>query len=323
MAGKMWVRRPLKKVSEGQGRVGNKMFEDFWNIPTAIVNRVAQMAQQGGLEQTDAGKLKIKTIPSAFNTPWYFIKHGMNRDCLLWHDTYFDNFDIIPSQCMNCWKTVIVTDPDPKKQTVLDLFKLRDLMIGWQLPSKCGVDIRDYTPQRYDAFIYGDSLEQGQEYQRFAQKRLEESGLFKNPKAILKRACTEFEQRHPDSTKWTLSNDQIRTEEFLEYLFDRTGGYQYLQWDVAAAQTFQFWIDRAHGIGDTTWRDALIYCGYEDPGESLWVPPVCYHNKTSEELLEMMGGDLVSKLEAMDLDQLSKKLQQSIDTTSEEPPERG
>jgi len=276
----------LKKVKAGSGRVGTLMYNDFWNEMPSIIALVNKLVSNKGIEPTAGNKMRVRVLPGGIAAPWFFVKHGLNRDCLLWHDVYFDNLGFIHSACMSCWKTVIYTNKDPQKQTVLDLFKLRDLMIKLQLPSKCGCDVRNYTKARYDGFIYGDTLEQGQLYHGIAKEAVMKE--FPDAEVILKRACTEYEKKFPKSNEWQCTSHQLDLEDKLNNIFAPTDASQYVTTDLAQARVFSLWIEYAYQIGDPTWRDALMYEGYEDPGPSLYSEAVTYHDKTPEELRDMM-----------------------------------
>lgn len=278
-------RKKVPKPRRGPHKA-NLIYDDFWNMEDNINMVLNQMLSKNALERTETGKLALRTQPSAFNSPWYYVKHGLNRDCILWHDLYFDHFEIIPSNCMSCWKVVIYSHADPAQQKVSDLFRMRDMLIAEGLPSKCGMDVRRYTPHRYDGFVYGDSLTQGQEHYRIIKEATDK--LFPDGRVILKRACTEFEHKHPDSSTWMLSEIQMEMEHRFDSIFDRTPVPASGQDDFQQAQTLKTWIEYAHGIGDTSWREAMIREGYEDPGEHLFPPARTYHELSPEELNDLL-----------------------------------
>jgi len=273
---------PVPKAKDGKKRIGNLLYADWWNQPEAVYQKITRMLNAGMLVTGPQGKLTVKLSPDVLHQPWYFIKSGINRQCVLWHDIYFDEFKFIPRHCLEkCWKTVISVD------TVLELFKLRDILIKLQLPSKCGIDVRTYSYNVYDGFIYGDTLGQGQRYYEIIRDALKHT----IPKAriILKRGCTEFEQEFPDSKKWGLSEENMLLEHFLDAILEPPpivdGGIG-MQGGFATCEVFQIWIKYAHGIRDRTWRDAMRYEGY-DPPKHLYPPPNTYHNMSEEDLSKL------------------------------------
>jgi hypothetical protein len=159
------------------------------------------------------------------------------------------------------------------------LFKVRDLIASLDMPSKCGVDVRPYTPCRYPGFIYGDSLEEGRVYQRVFSRRFLK--LFPKGKVILKRSCTEFEHRFGDSRLWDEKYGDAwdAIEDYLDYMievadeFQPTGVLEHMD-----ADTFRFWIEYAYGIGDKSWKAALRNQGYKAPS-NLFFEPITYHEE--------------------------------------------
>lgn len=279
-------RKRLDKLG-ARATIGSVLFNDFWNSDDKLANMVQTLITKGALKLGKRGKLVVTTLPGSLETPWYFIKRGMFRDCLLWHQIYFNHFDFVPTGCQNCWKCMIVTHTDPAQQTVYDLFRLRDLLVSLNMPSKCGTDIRDYTPHRYAGFLYAESFRRGLQYHEIVQQALLENN-FPNSKVILKRGCTEMELRYPDSSTWNHTPATYDLQCKLDSLIDNTETPDYGQDDLVIQSVFKKWILRAHGIGDPTWHDALVYEGYDEPGKRLFIPPVTYHDKTDEELQSML-----------------------------------
>jgi hypothetical protein len=279
--------RKLLEKTGARATIGSILFNDFWNGDDRLANVIQNLISKGTLKLDERGKLVVTIVPGNLQTPWYFIKRGMFRDCLLWHQIYFEYFNFVPTGCQNCWKCMIVTHTDPSKQTVLDLFKLRDMLVSLNMPSKCGMDIRDFTPHRYAGFVYAESFRQGLQYYQLIKAALADNKL-RNAKVVLKRGCTEMELRFPDSSKWEHTQYTFDLQQKLDALIGATETPEGPQDDLTVQTVFRKWILRAHGIGDPTWRDALMYEGYEDPGERLFIPPVTYHDKTEEELQQML-----------------------------------
>lgn len=185
MSGSIQMRRILDKVGEGT-RPGHLTFNDFYNRPESISATLVTLVAQKTLTIGSKGKMKINVGPIASISPWYQTKTYTNRVCTQYHEVYFRYFHFIPRFCRNCWKTVFSTHYDPSRQTVYDLFRMRDFIETLGLPGKVGCDIRPYTPTRYVGFVYADSLEDGKKYHElFTPRFLTE---FPDGKVILKRA---------------------------------------------------------------------------------------------------------------------------------------
>jgi hypothetical protein len=276
MRTKIYRRSLIQKLGVGTDP-GNLLFNDFYNIPDKFRDRLSDMISKGALSPGHKGKLKIN-LKAHTLTPWWTPMVESNRDCTKLHEVFFEFFSIIPRKCRECWKTVVLTDKDPERQYVSDLFKLRDILRSTGFPCKCGVDIRQTTPNRYSGFVYGDSLAQARVYHSTLTELVK--GKFKNPKLIVKRGCTEFEEVFRDSSKWDEHTDEFNAiEDYLDYIIETHDVPAMLGYLMAnQAETFKFWIDYAHGIGDSTWKEALKSQGYEPP-EVLFFKPKTYHEE--------------------------------------------
>jgi hypothetical protein len=278
---------------------GNLLYRDWWNDDEKLVELLTDLSQKQTIERVAGGRVKLRMQATNFQTPWFFIQHALNRQCALWHDIYFKHFDLIYSCCMNCWKTVITLgyDGDPSKGRIVDLFKLRDLMLKLRLPSKCGIDVRTYTYARYNGFVYGDSPEQGLEYYNIVKDAIDHSDLKRRAKVILKRACTEFEQKYPNSHTWILTPEQVKFEEKLDSIFAPVPDVEIgAQIGLSQNHVFRIWLDYAYQICDPTWKDALEYEGYTVPPEGIYPKPVEYHEMTAEEIYQKLEDGINQRL---------------------------
>jgi hypothetical protein len=277
MSGSIERRRIIEKLGEGTVP-GHLLFNDFYNRRGDMSAKLARLTEIGTLVVGPKGKLMPAIKFETSTSPWFHVKMPTNRFCMLWHDVYFRHFGFVPRGCRKCWKLVITTHEDPEKQRVSDLFRLRDFLISMNMPSKCGCDVRQYTPSRYDGFIYSDSLTEGRLYYDMVLPKLK--AAFPNATLILKRACTEFEHRFPGSDKWDEQDGWNALEDYLDYIIDTHNQYEFSGLMAHAdADTFRFWIEYAHGIGDSSWREALELCGYTTP-DDLFFKPVTYHEET-------------------------------------------
>jgi hypothetical protein len=275
-------RNVFDKIGEGSNP-GHLLFNDFYNRPERISKTLSNLVAKGALVAGDKGKLKINIRPLAETSPWYHIRRSTNRQCGLWHDIYFEQFGFVHSGCLKCWKTVIVPEMPISAQRVTDLFRLKGLLNELGMPSKCGTDVRMYTPHKYVGFIYGDSLEEGREYHNIISKQL--SNHFPKGHAILKLGCTEFEHRFGPTDKW---NELIPQWKFLENYLDYLIEPQSEQYNISLlehtdADTFRFWIEYAYGTGDPSWKQALEAQGYDVASDDLFFKPKTYHEIEEKE----------------------------------------
>jgi hypothetical protein len=193
------------------------------------------------------GKLSPAMLAGAFNLPWVFINHDARKKfCWFWNQVCTRVFDIIPSNCrFNCWKTVL------KPNNVKELFECYEILKVLDLPSKIGMDLRDYTHGAWAGFVYGDSLDDGR-----AQYKIIREAMPEDVSVILKRGCTEME-RLADSNTWgEMKEEDAKLEEKLldRFTFNERHFFQ-SKWQVEEIK--QNWIKRAIQIGDPTVKETV------------------------------------------------------------------
>jgi hypothetical protein len=226
----------------------------LWQNPLAdgeeeITTKVEQVLQGSNLAVRPIdGKIAAQLKSITTETPWIHFNHTTARHCGIWNRIYCRQFQLIPYFCrFHCWKTVV------KPRTVKELFSLHDLMQGLNYPSKCGIDVRDYTPGPYAAFVYGDSLKEGQMYCAQMQKYVSEN-ISPDIPVFLKRGCTEMEVMKP-SDQW---DPYTPEEEMLERKLNDI----FVKEETDAKQAYWLrnrimrrWIRHAMSIGDETWKE--------------------------------------------------------------------
>ena len=281
MAGSIQQRKSLVKDRTIFPTHGQSI-DDFMLQDDPVLNKIMNLADKRAIEITPSNKYRLVLKPFALSQNWCYIKQATWIDCTLWHDIIFDELGFLPIPCMDCWKVVITTDPNPEKQTVLDLFKLRNYLNSTGLASKCGVDVRVYTPVRYAGFVYNRGFEEGLENWALVNDTIRDE--LPNAHVILKRSCTEYEHRFGRSDRWDLvSHCQKDRQQYILDMFEPTPEID----TERVRQTLQgyvlrFWIEYAHGIGDLTWKSALDYAGYDTAFEG-GIFPSCL---TYEHLIE-------------------------------------
>jgi hypothetical protein len=236
------------------------MSSNLWNNPIMegeeeLTNKIEQILASSGAGlyvRPGDGRIAFRFEGMTSQTPWIHISHGTRRECGLWNHIYTKQFKIIPKGCRNgCWKTVI------KPPNVVGLFQLEGLMQALGLPSKCGIDIRNYTPGAYAGFVYGDSIADGREYYQRFKAALEEMGAGDWP-IILKRACTEQEMIIP-SDQWDtyMTPEKRLIEKKLDDIFAHDQGDGGGQSDWIKNVIRRRWLRHALAIGDQTWRELM------------------------------------------------------------------
>jgi len=241
-----------------------------------ILNRTTeQLLVSGRFVAGRDGKLTPGRQQGAFNSPWIFANYGgRNKFCGWWNEFYCGKFKVIPSHCrFACWKTVI------KPRNLSELFEVYAVLRMLDLPSKCGMDLRDYTYGPWAGFIYGDTLAIGRSYYARVRKLIPDEISI-----ILKRGCTEMERMIP-SDKWDDLNDHTEKEMILNdrFSFDESQSmFRQAEWTKARVK--ERWIRHGIKIGDPTAREvAERETGDPDIWNKLVVHSVTYHKEEKDE----------------------------------------
>lgn len=228
------------------------MSKALWENPIAdgeeeITNTIENLLQGGNMYvRPEDGRIAAKGKEQPLGTPWIHIQHGVGRHCGLWNQIYCQHFNLIPYYCRyHCWKTVI------KPRTVEELFNLEGHLHSMNLPAKCGIDVRNYTPWPYAGFIYGDSLEEGRQYCSKIQQVINQ--FERDWKVILKRGCTEMELMRPSDQWDPMTEEEKRYEQKLDHIFVKEESYG-KQDDWLKNSIRRRWLRHAMSIGDETWR---------------------------------------------------------------------
>jgi hypothetical protein len=200
------------------------------------------------------GKIRYKHECLAdWDSPWLHVKHHPEAHCGLWHRVMFDYFKFVPSGCMTCWKVVI------RPRYIEDLFKLLEMQLEMDVPSKCGTELRPNVFGAYGGYFYQRSMEEGQERYEQVMKKYKEYGIKlligrdgKEVKPLLKRACTEFEMELGPSDKWIQTKEQMALEKIIsKHVHVVSLG----QPNVNKPHVVKEWIEQAYSLGDpTVWQ---------------------------------------------------------------------
>lgn len=217
-----------------------------------LVPAVCREIEKGSLRFEEDGKIhQVQKSGFEPESPWLFVGDHAGRHCRKWMLIYFNLYGIISRNCFNCWKVVV------RPKSLEDLVKLRKLQKKLNLSGKCGVEQREENRYKgwYEGFWYC-SLDGGLEGARRYHKGLElevknELGFQNN--VILKRACTEMENRVGPSDKWAYPKVQDAVEDALDELFVIDHAVT-KQPELLKLHIIRRWIEYAWSVGDETVR---------------------------------------------------------------------
>jgi len=221
----------------------------YMDLPDVdIIEPILPLLQKGTYKFTDGGRLTAETRMVS-ETPWVHVRQDPQKNCGLWHHVWFNYYGFIPSYCQNCWKVVV------RPKTLTELFKVHEVLKDMDLPSKCGIEKRYSVPALYGAYLYNNSLEQGKECLEKVQKAITEK-IGSHVRIILKRACTEFEEKFQYSETWEVTDEQLALEARLERLF-ADGGKISEQPEELKIHVMANWVKFAYAQGDPTANEYL------------------------------------------------------------------
>jgi hypothetical protein len=245
-----------------------QMLKDF-----DVVTWLAPLWKKGWKWRAGDHKLQVETgmIP---HIPWIFNSPG--QDCFVWSSVLFDivggdpqhdDIQFIPEYCRNCYKVVV------RPKTIKQLFALEKLQSNLGFQSKCGIEVRGYTPALYGGYFYCQGIEEGRErYKQVRDAVDSDHELGKDVEIYLKRSCTEMERKYGDSDKWDEITDKQRA---IEKLVVDSIAYDPCIQDQPPhflRYIHRRWIEWAFQNGDETY---LEFTG----GVPIEKPPVTYHEE--------------------------------------------
>jgi len=203
------------------------------------------------------------------NTPWNHTRPDPRLKCTLDHSILFNEYGIISTRCLNCWKVVVTP------RTFSELLTLEKLQIQMDCASKCGVEVRDYVPKFYGGYFYNVGPEAG--LNRYKQVRESISDIISpDVSVILKRGCTEYE--YAKGTQWSISEDQLGIQQMIDLLVSINNGLMD-QPNFVKSHVRRSWMLWAHMNGDFSYME---YNG----GKKLFPDYKQYQNMSLEEIKE-------------------------------------
>ncbi len=229
----------------------------------------------------DTGLIDLSPNAQAmgFDGNWLYFGHTTAlRDCFTWHTIMFNCFEhFVPEFCkLRCYKVVV------KTRNFIDAIRFRNVSLasphttGGLVPiqGKVGKDERDYTDGHFNGFIYCDGLEDARKKYTLIRKLMDEhvpDG--KNIQVIIKRACTEMEQKHgqTDGKFWqSMTQEELDFQHLLEDIYEGVKRSS-VQPDWLQNKVIADMARWANMVGDKSWME---HFGSED---ILTMRAVTYH----------------------------------------------
>lgn len=233
---------------------------------TELDNHLMELCKIGNLHYIEETNT-FRAVASKFNLDWYHVKPFV-PECMYWNaimSIFGKGNSFVPIRCQNCWKVVA------KPRTLKELYQVLDIQKAIDIPSKCGIEQREYVPSHYGAYWYNETKEDGMDCYENVRKQVSEC-ISKDVPVILKRGCTEYEQGvNGPSDKWKPFEGQHKYEEYIkakiELMKANEGQSEFLKTMVKDK-----WNRFAHSRGD------FSYVEFND-GKLLYPKYVTYHKE--------------------------------------------
>jgi hypothetical protein len=223
------------------GLLGKWNKEDWYSRLAPLENMGFRWsAETGRMEQMGPKVMQA-------NTPWVHVKHLQTKHCGLDHNILFNMFGIIPPRCQECWKVTVTPN------SFDELLKLEEVERELGHPSKCGMELRDYTPKFYGGYFYNNSFDEGRDCYKMVRDAVHEK-ISPDVSVILKRGCTEFEMIKGPSNYWHTTRDEEIFCEELDALVDVGRGGVNDQSPLITTAVRLRWALWAHMNGDMSYR---------------------------------------------------------------------
>lgn len=243
-----------------------------------LIRLLAGKLRSGAFSLRSSDQRFVANVQFLWDTPWVHVNPSYRSNCYLWKDITFHEIieknlprekQFAPAGCQECFKVVV------RPKTLKQLFALQELQERMQLPSKCGIEIRQSVFGNYGGYFYNRGLEEGLEC--YKKVRLEvdvDRELGPGVKVLLKRACTEMEHGLGPSNKWELTKGQLDFEiKLRNHFVDDIPMCK--QTEESKNYVKARWIERAYDVGDET---VFEY----NAGEPLHPDYVTYHHLLEE-----------------------------------------
>lgn len=224
----------------------------------------------------DTGKVEeIKSLKSTkWDGEWIYTNPDPKRHCNV-YTMAAEQMGFIPARCRECWKVVV------RPKTLLQLFMLYDLQLKMSKEDpncwcKCGIERRPWVFGNYGGYFYNNSKEEGLAKYEWVRKEVDK--ISPDIDVILKRGCTEFEQRFGASDQWDKMFKNNPMVEGWEGLIDEhivVTKTSKKQSDLVRKHVMNTWIDFAYDRADPT----VIKL---NDGRPIFKPLVTYHKKIKE-----------------------------------------
>jgi len=196
------------------------------------------------------------------------------------HLMVFNEFNIIPEFCFNCYKVVI------EPRTVMELFKLVLIFLRHELPNdnvrKCLAEGREQVSGLYKGMIYCLGIDEGEKTLAIL-KDLVSKEISSDIPVTLKRGCSEYALNYPEFSQvkqgrkameykkeWQKYEDSTDQKMSFNAQTNMKASYNHPGYSLRDAEAMFAWLRYAATIGDLSYLKISDY--RLDPYQNLKRP---------------------------------------------------
>jgi hypothetical protein len=194
------------------------------------------------------GQFNTSGLAMGWQTPWVHQLTAADKRCNIDSQIKFEKFGFIAPRCLQCWKVVV------KPRTLKELFMLEQLQKTMGVASKCGIELRNYTPRHYGGYFYTSSIEEGQARYKEVREAVNDQ-ISPDVDVLLKRGCTEFEMVKGNAGFWSITPEELEMDEIIENRFTNNTALGSRQPDHVVAHVKKEWMKFAYANGDMTYKE--------------------------------------------------------------------
>jgi len=225
-----------------------------------IIRMFKRYLDNGSAILKEDGKIQIQ-VSESHDAPWYHVRPDDSRKCVLRHNILFPGLNLVPIRCHSCWKVIV------RPRTLKELFKLSELQEKCGYYCKCGIEVRKFVSANYGGYFYFDTMKDGFDALD-AIREMVWTHISPDVSVFLKRGCTEFEMKIPNSRNWAVMEDQMEIEKYILDRVELSATYEYQSPDQVL-NVKRRWVEFACDRGDMTYMEF-------NGGNPLFAPPVTY-----------------------------------------------
>ena len=176
-----------------------EIFGQIVDLPDVVAG-FKRASERGNNNYRCDSRISLQIIRGEPARNWVGAPKGSCAEC----KACFNDFDVIPKYCFDCYKVVI------ELNKIVDLFRLNILFDNIKLPRnnsrKCMLDMRKHTTGSYKGFVYCRGLDEADALCKVLQDEVTEA-ISPDVTVSVKRGCSEYALKYPEYAEINRDSD--------------------------------------------------------------------------------------------------------------------